>query len=191
MALTIMSILTTVILVCGYISRSSWSTNRTEPENGVNSEPKRSSYHGSPFNVPQPVMYPYHYHPSMGYYYGRRPMAQRRQQFSDRIGRGYSPYPIYHGEDYGGGGSGVEKNQEFYYILPILLVIGLGSFLIPIISTFFTAMITTNGTVGGCCGRKRRRGDKVKPLLAPSVEKFWDILVGSLDSTNSSAIHQS
>ena len=51
---------------------------------------------------------------------------------------------------------GIEKS-EFYYILPILLVIGLGSFMIPIISTIFTAMITSNnGALGfGCCSKRR------------------------------------
>ena len=66
---------------------------------------------------------------------------------------------------------GISEKSDFYYILPILLVIGLGSFLIPIISTFFTALVTSNNAIGGCCGRRKRR--YMKPNFA--IETIYDI----------------
>lgn len=47
---------------------------------------------------------------------------------------------------------GVERS-DFLYVLPILLVIGLGAFLIPIITTFFITLITSQGSY---CGRRKR-----------------------------------
>ena len=66
----------------------------------------------------------------------------------------------------------MDRTSDFYYVLPILLVIGLGSFLIPIISTFFTALITSGG-VGGCCGRKTR-GSRDNHLLFDKINNLWD-----------------
>lgn len=76
-------------------------------------------------------------------------------------------------------GSMLDRNSDFYYILPILLVIGLGSFLIPIISTFFTAMITSGGLAGGCC-RRRRITEKNTPDLGEKINSLWDSLEKSI-----------
>lgn len=69
---------------------------------------------------------------------------------------------------------GAYERSDFYYVLPILLVIGLGSFLIPIISTFFTAMVTSSSALGGCCGRRKRYG------IPPALESIF----GSGNGTN-------
>jgi hypothetical protein len=97
---------------------------------------------------------------------------------------------------------GLEKS-ELYYVLPILVVLGLGSFIIPVISTLFTAMITSNnGALGfGCC--KRRRDENVRSLQTEWQEKIadlWSIVEtafssGKLKNTslsnNSTKLHQS
>ena len=75
---------------------------------------------------------------------------QRRHVIPQRISRNDNNF-----FDHYFGGMSVERS-DFMYVLPILLVIGLGSFLIPIISTFFTAIVTSSSGVGGCCGRRKR-----------------------------------
>lgn len=75
---------------------------------------------------------------------------QRRHVIPQRISRHDNFFDHYFG------GMSVERS-DFMYVLPILLVIGLGSFLIPIISTFFTAIVTSSSGIGGCCGRRKRQ----------------------------------
>lgn len=96
-----------------------------------------------------------------------------------------NPNPIRRNYEYGysEGYSAVEKS-DFYYIFPILLVIGLGSFLIPIISTFFTAMITSNSGLG-CCGKRTARlempnGELLKPALLDKVIEVLENVEGAL-----------
>lgn len=113
---------------------------------------------------------------AMNYYYAGPPPEKsrtnpkRRQDYEIPLTRTFD-----HMDPYGGGQS-LERTSDFYYILPILLVIGLGSFLIPIISTFFTALITSGG-IGGCCGAVRKnRGSREHPLLLDKINNFWDSL---------------
>jgi hypothetical protein len=86
-------------------------------------------------------------------------------------------------DSYGYGGGLSNEKSDFYYILPILLVIGLGSFLIPIISTFFTAIVTSNGAIGGiggCCGRRKRR--YIKPMFdIETIYDVWDTVEKSIE----------
>jgi hypothetical protein len=77
---------------------------------------------------------------------------------------------------------GLERH-DFYYILPILLVIGLGAFLIPIITTFFVALISSQGSY--CGGRKKRSyqtRDEEKPFLQQRILEVWSLLERAFDS---------
>jgi hypothetical protein len=90
---------------------------------------------------------------------------QQHQQFERR---GYEDFHLFNGGHYGG-----MDRSDFYYVLPILLVIGLGAFLIPIITTFFTALVTSNTAL---CGRRKRNDHFVldwKPLLQEKVLEMW------------------
>lgn len=175
MALTLISFVTTIMLVAGLLSSRAW-LDRSQPDNlGIDDlvgSPSGSHNH----HTPPPRPYLYKYPMPMSYYYRRRLPDYDRRYGSEA--RGYELASF----EQGPFSSGLDKSQDFFYILPILLVIGLGSFLIPIISTFFTAMVTSNGAIGGCCGRKRRRNaDKNKPVSETTLDSFWSLLVSALD----------
>ena len=186
MAASLVSLLATGFLViCGLLS--SWSSEDGQrddsntassllPDSMIPSSPKKYKYR----QIPHYYM-PYHLMPyyAMNYYYGypmptpKRPPKRgsngpnRRQDYDFSMPRTFDHIDPY-------GGHAVDRTSDFYYVLPILLVIGLGSFLIPIISTFFTAMITSGG-IGGCCGRKAR-GFRENPVLFDKLNSFWDSL---------------
>lgn len=104
------------------------------------------------------------------------PKFEKRQDYY-HDSRGYEPLEGI----FSSHGSMLDRNSDFYYILPILLVIGLGSFLIPIISTFFTAMITSGGLAGGCCRRRIRLLERNQQQLFPDkISTLWDSLEQSL-----------
>ena len=87
-------------------------------------------------------------------------------------------------EDYLDGGyyGGAIEKSDFYYVLPILLVIGLGSFLIPIISTFFTALVTSSSAIGGCCGRRKRRRRANQSLISiDTIYEIWQTVQKAID----------
>lgn len=76
--------------------------------------------------------------------------------------------------------SNVDKS-DLYYVLPILMVIALGAFIIPVITTFFTAIITSNSVN---CERRRRSSSsaKINPLnfdehlvLNERIADLWHI----------------
>lgn len=99
-------------------------------------------------------LYPYHH------------VHHQQQQFERR---GYEDFHLFNGHGQYGG----MDRSDFYYVLPILLVIGLGAFLIPIITTFFTALVTSNTAL---CGRRKRNDHFVvdwKPLLHEKVLEMW------------------
>lgn len=211
MAVSIISLIATgILVVCGLLSTSTWSVedgNRTSdertpssvisnsiPDSLLPSSPKRNSH---VFRKPYPPYYmPYHFYPYMPLHYDYQQVPYRHkshQQSSSNVkkkqtpgnnrrydyeGRTFEPDGWHHG------GQQMERTSDFYYILPILLVIGLGSFLIPIISTFFTAMITSGG-IGGCCAKRSTReesagktkdGRDVNPILSDKINSFWDSL---------------
>lgn len=104
------------------------------------------------------------------------PKFEKRQDYYHDTRTGYEPLEGI----FSSHGSMLDRNSDFYYILPILLVIGLGSFLIPIISTFFTAMITSGGLAGGCCRRRIRLMEKNQHLFPDKITSLWDSLEKSL-----------
>lgn len=212
MAVSIISLIATgILVVCSLLSSSTWSVedgNRTDertpssvtsnsiPDSELLSSPKRTS---NVFRKPYPPYFmPYHFYPYMPiqYHYQRiphrhyssqnytpkvkktqTPMNNRRYDYE---GRTFEPVEPWHH-----GGQQLDRTSDFYYVLPILLVIGLGSFLIPIISTFFTAMITSGG-IGGCCAKRSTREESIQskskdsrdmnPLLSDKINTFWDSL---------------
>ena len=168
------------------------------------SSPKRNTHI---FRKPHPAYFmPYHLYPYLPFHYHYQNIPQRHKPTSstkikktgsnnninnnnniinnnnrryDYEGRTYEPVDGWHHP-----GQQLDRTSDFYYILPILLVIGLGSFLIPIISTFFTAMITSGG-LGGCCAKRNTRedmdgktkeGKQLNPLLSNKINNFWDTL---------------
>uniref|UniRef100_T1KRR9 Uncharacterized protein n=1 Tax=Tetranychus urticae TaxID=32264 RepID=T1KRR9_TETUR len=102
------------------------------------------------------------FHQQISYY------PTRRWDFQDYQyqRRGYEDYGLFAGHH-----GGMDRS-DFYYVLPILLVIGLGAFLIPIITTFFTALVTSNTAL---CGRRKRNDHLVgwKPRLQEKVLEMW------------------
>ena len=179
-------IATGILVVCGLLSSTTWSVedgNRTSDERTPSSvssnfisdsllpsSPKRNTHI---FRKPHPSYFmPYHLYPYFPVHYHYPSVPQRQKPSSstktkktgnnsnininnnrryDYEGRTYEPVEGWHHP-----GQQLDRTSDFYYILPILLVIGLGSFLIPIISTFFTAMITSGG-MGGCCAKRSTR----------------------------------
>lgn len=202
MALTFLSIMAGALLVAGFMTSKSWfkdgshhghhhdyKASGSEIDSAIMpSLPKMYHHpHFNPFLVPyytpmklppghHPQMYPAHHkhtHQPMSPYGHHPPMMKRHDNFQSRT---------FDSLDGWVGGGGLDRTSDFYYILPILLVIGLGSFLIPIISTFFTAMVTSGG-VGGCCGRrKRRHEDRPKPLLLEKINEVWETFEESWDN---------
>lgn len=182
MALSLISLAATVLLVFGFINSRTWTLDRNTsfaPVGIIGQDQETStSNHKKPLLSlpPSPLLYQYQYPVPLKYYLHRRrlPLLDRGPQPRTFEIAPLSEHPAF---------SGLDKTSDFYYILPILLVIGLGSFLIPIISTFFTAMITSGGGAGGCCGRRRRRnGDKLKPpSLSASLQRFWEVFLGAMD----------
>lgn len=82
---------------------------------------------------------------------------------------------------------GLDKS-DLYYVLPILMVIALGAFLIPIITTFFTAVITSQSAY---CGYKKRVDNgypfSVKSLLhqrASELKQIFDRAFNATINTN-------
>lgn len=183
MAVSLIPLITTgFLLLCGLLSSSTWSSedgNRLDSspvsDSVLPSSPKKHMFRQIP-----PYFVPYHYMPyyAMNYYYTGPPQPprsrlhpNRRQDYEIPLTRTFDHIDPY-------AGHAVDRTSDFYYVLPILLVIGLGSFLIPIISTFFTALITSGG-IGGCCGRKTR-GSREHPVLLDKINNFWDSLEKSL-----------
>lgn len=169
MALTLISLLATVLVVAGLISSRPWAsegpeTNRDNHDDHIPSSPKRT--------LP---LIPYHmlsYYPMKYYYHHHVPQViKRHDKFQ---GRTFDTLE-------GTWGGPMDRTSDFYYILPILLVIGLGSFLIPIISTFFTAMVTSGG-LAGCCGRRKRRHESSgeKPFLLEKINDLWESFENSV-----------
>lgn len=82
-------------------------------------------------------------------------------------------YGHHHGlQHYGQHHFGLERS-DFLYVLPILLVIGLGAFLIPIITTFFITLISSQGSY---CGRRKRsvpRKEENEFILNEKVGDLW------------------
>ncbi|RWS31819.1 hypothetical protein B4U80_02602 [Leptotrombidium deliense] len=136
MVLQITSILTALVILGSLIS--SWSIEKRDSDKITElSGPGSDLYVPIPPPPPQlqsllPIRYHFRSKPKP-----RVQVISKRQE-----GRGFDGYHDVDAVEYETAASG---KSEFLYILPILLVIGLGSFLIPIMSTFFTALITSGG----------------------------------------------
>lgn len=203
MALSVLSIVAAACLVAGFMTTKSWlkgdiHSGHHHDYKAAGSEAMESSHmpslpkmyhhpHFNPFLVPYftPMKYPghppplvpvhhkHHHHPIPPFPHPSSIM-KRHDNFQSRTFDTLDGWV----------GGGLDRTSDFYYILPILLVIGLGSFLIPIISTFFTAMVTSGG-VGGCCGRRKRRHEgKPKPLLLEKINEIWEMFEESWDNFN-------
>ncbi len=163
MGLLITSVIALILTVAGLLTSQNWSIDRSSLMSKYNSDQTDASTLSS--STPSLSSMPPFLWQLKPSYYGN----YRQDSKSERMARydgWYDSFP----------GGAVEKS-DFYYVLPILLVIGLGSFLIPIISTFFTALVTSSSAIGGCCGRRKRRGSLVEmePIFSiGSIYEVWD-----------------
>ncbi len=161
MGFFITSIIAMILTVAGLLTTHNWSSNRSSISSRFKEQSQRLPvFSSAPVSSFSPILLQLKpYKPSYG--------AIKRRQSLSRVARYDGGFEGYYG--------GAIEKSEFYYILPILLVIGLGSFLIPIISTFFTALVTSQGAIGGCCGRRKRRGSvsDIKPNFG--IENIFEI----------------
>lgn len=164
MGLFIPSIIALILTVAGLLTTQNWSLDRStliSSFNGDHSDASSLSSSASSLSSLPPFLW------QLSPSYNTNNV--KRHTKSQRMAR-YDGW-------FDGMGEGAVEKSEFYYVLPILLVIGLGSFLIPIISTFFTALVTSSGAIGGCCGRRKRRGSVVdiNPIFGiDSIYEIWD-----------------
>lgn len=150
------SLIAVILTVAGLLTTQNWSTDRSSLVTDLkgNTQKIRPLPSTRPFSPLLLQLYP---NPEK---FGKSSSIRRVARYDGGGG-------LFGGDYYGGA---VEKS-DFLYILPILLVIGLGSFLIPIISTFFTALVTSSSAIGGCCGRRRRRDNN--PMIG--IDTIFDI----------------
>jgi hypothetical protein len=159
MGLLITSVIALILTVAGLLTSQNWSLDRSTLMSKYNSD--ASTLSSSTPSLSSMPPYLWQLKPS---YYGNN----RQHSKLERMARYDGLFDFYPG--------GAIEKSEFYYVLPILLVIGLGSFLIPIISTFFTALVTSSSAIGGCCGRRKRRGSlEMEPIFSiGSIYEVWD-----------------
>ncbi len=164
MGLIITSVIALILTVAGLLTSQNWSVDKSTLLSKYDSDQTvASTLSSSTPSLSSLPPYLWQLKPS---YYGNN----RQHSKSERMAR-------YDGWLEGGFPGGAVEKSDFYYVLPILLVIGLGSFLIPIISTFFTALVTSSSSIGGCCGRRKRRGSlaEMEPIFSiGSIYEVWD-----------------
>lgn len=70
--------------------------------------------------------------------------------------------------------------QDYYWLIPVAFIIGIGALLLPVVSLFITAMITT-GTINLTAGRKKRSPlfDQSSNLMRNSdtIKTLTDLMV--------------
>uniref|UniRef100_T1KYC6 Uncharacterized protein n=1 Tax=Tetranychus urticae TaxID=32264 RepID=T1KYC6_TETUR len=78
------------------------------------------------------------------------------------------PYPIdvwrHHRYDYWDPSHDLAYGRtDYYWLIPVAFIIGIGAILLPVFSLFFTAMVTT-GTINLTAGRRKRSLFNEKPI---------------------------
>uniref|UniRef100_T1JRY1 Uncharacterized protein n=1 Tax=Tetranychus urticae TaxID=32264 RepID=T1JRY1_TETUR len=77
------------------------------------------------------------------------------------------PYPIdlwrHHRYDYWDPSHELYGRADYYWLIPVAFIIGIGALVLPVFSLFATAMVTT-GTINLTAGRKKRSLFNEKPI---------------------------
>lgn len=73
--------------------------------------------------------------------------------------------------------------SDYYWLIPVAFIIGIGALLLPVFSLFITAMVTT-GTINLTAGRKRRSlsADSVRGLRSREALRTLTDLVDKVQS---------
>lgn len=95
------------------------------------------------------------------------------------------PHHMYHkniGYDYGGGE--VAYRSDFYWLIPLVIIIGIGALLLPLLSMFMTIMVS-QGAISLTGRRKRSFMDDVPALSSESILKLITEVESAISKFNS------
>lgn len=87
--------------------------------------------------------------------------------------------------DYGTGGGEVAYRSDFYWLIPLVIVIGIGALLLPLLSLFMTIMVS-QGAISLTGRRKRSFSDEIPALSSESILN----LISRLESAISKSAHK-